>query len=74
MTSVSHSLGEGDGAASIGGTNPHMFAEDGETSYPGQHPSWNFALFVHLARLSQTSWRIHQPFHSSSITLMDIAM
>ena len=49
--SVSVSLVEGDGTTSIGGTNPHMFAEDGETSYLGQHPSWVFTSFVHLARL-----------------------
>ena len=35
----------------IGGTNPHVFAEDGETSYLGQHPSWVFISFVHMARL-----------------------
>ncbi|KAI0263325.1 hypothetical protein BGY98DRAFT_1182110 [Russula aff. rugulosa BPL654] len=29
------SLGKGDGTTSIGGTNPHMYAEDGETSYLG---------------------------------------
>ena len=51
MTTNSVSLEVGDATASIGGINPHMSAEDGETSYLDQHPPWGCASFVHLERL-----------------------
>ena len=57
-----------DGNANYGGTHSHTFASDGETSYLGRHPTWVFASFVQGARQLQTCWRIHLPFHSSSIS------
>ena len=57
------------GIANYGGTNSHTFANDGETSYLGRHPTWVFASFVQRARQLQTCWNIPLPFHSSSTTL-----
>jgi hypothetical protein len=51
-----------------GGIDSRTFAKDGGTSSLGQHPTWASALFVHMARLWQTCWHTHHPFHSSSIT------
>ena len=47
-----------------GGTKSHMFAEDGDTSCLVRHPTWVFALSVHLARQLRTCWHTHLPFHS----------
>ncbi len=35
-------------ARNAGGTGPRRFAEDGDTSYLTQPPTWAFALFVPL--------------------------
>ena len=59
----------GNGSANAGGTSSRTFAEDGDTWYSDQHPTWDFASFAHMARRWQTCWHIHHLFHSSSITL-----
>ena len=61
-----------DGNANYGGTNSHTFASDGETLYLGRHFTWVFASSVHGERQLQTCWRIHLPFHSSSIIRKEI--
>jgi hypothetical protein len=33
-----------------GGMDSHMFAEDGDIFYSHRHPTWVFALFVHMGR------------------------
>ena len=43
--------GRGDGQANTGGLNSHTSVEDGGTSSLEQHPTWDFALCVELARL-----------------------
>jgi hypothetical protein len=60
------------GPADDGGISLLMFAEDGEASFSGPHPTWISASSVHMARPLQTFWRIHLPFHLSSITLTNI--
>ena len=72
MTTMSavESGGLGDGTAGDGGINFRMFAKDGEGSYLAQHPTWTFPLSVQMARLLQTCWHIHLPFHSSSTTVL----
>ena len=58
----------GDGIANDGGTNSLTFANDGEMLYFARHPTWSFPLSVHGAYRSQTYWRIHRLFLSSSST------
>src|ERR1700679_2921846 len=62
-----------DGSADGGGINFRMFARDGEESYSAQHPTWVFPLSVQMAHPLQTCWHIHLPFHSTSITLMEMS-
>src|SRR6266849_11216423 len=68
------SMGEGDGLANDGGTDSPTFVKDGGTSSLGQRPSWASALFVHMARLWQTCWHTHHPFHLSSITRVQTSL
>ena len=44
-------FGGGTGTGNAGGTSSCKFAEDGDTLYLGQHPTWVFALFAHVAHL-----------------------
>ena len=57
-------MAEDNGLANAGGIDSPTFAEDGGTSHLDQYLSWASALFVHMARLWQTCWYIHHPFHS----------
>jgi hypothetical protein len=66
------SLEGGDGIVKDGGTNSHTFAKDGESSSSGQHPTWAFASFVHMALQLQKCWHIHPTSLSSLITLTNI--
>src|SRR5258708_4605729 len=59
-----------DGTTCIGGTSLRMFANDGETSYLVQHPTWVFASSVHLARPLQTCWPTHLSFHLLFSTIL----
>src|SRR6266851_8003449 len=62
----------GIGIANGGGTSSCRFAEDGDTSYLGRHPTSVFASFVHVARLWQICSHIPLPFPSLFITIMKI--
>jgi hypothetical protein len=66
---ISVSTGEDNGLGNTGGIGSRTFVKDGGTSFLGRHPTWVSALFVHMARLWQTCWHTHHPFHSSSITI-----
>ena len=71
MTSVP--LEGANGTANDGGTNSHKFAKDGELSCSGRHHTWVFASSVHGTRQLQICSPTHLPFHSSSITMTNIA-
>src|SRR6267154_4243266 len=68
------SRGEKIGLESVGGIGSPTFVKDGGTSSLGQHPTWASALCVHMARLWQTCWHTHQPFHSLSITITSTSL
>src|SRR5205807_1479465 len=59
------SSGGKNGTANFGGTSLRTFAEDGDTSSSGLHPTSIFPSFVHLETQYQICWRIHLHFRSS---------
>jgi hypothetical protein len=54
MTAPVSTGGKRDGSVDAGGIGLRTFAEDGETSYLAQHPTWVFASSVHMAHPLQT--------------------
>jgi hypothetical protein len=65
---------EDNGLGNGGGIDSPTFVQDGGTSSLGQHPTWASALCVHMARLWQTCWHTHHPFHLSSITRIETSL